>query len=210
MTESDGVNEVVQGGIIAALTAAASAASMAAQARADRLHKAAANQDAELHQLEAQFDSERKLAIAELRSVEHQDQLSADQAARAWRLAETWQHEPEFGQVRDALAKRIQAEFGADPRDQRTVTDLAATSVVVSSVVQAEATDRAAWDSVERRQQSAAQMNEAEVPEQLVAAAAVADLANATPPTAAVTKPRVGARSVARSHGPQKGLDLQR
>lgn len=217
MNDSDGIEDVVQSGVMAALTAASTVASIAAQARADSLRKAAQNQDTEVNQLHERFEAERQMAAAELRGLEHQDQLTVEEATRAWQLAETWKTDPGISEKREALAKRIEAAFGVDPRGEHrnaAAADRVATAAVVASVLQEEAADNSlAWDSSARRKQSAAQMKKAGLSETEIVTATTADLANATPPTEAIAQSRGTKKKRSpsiRGRRAQKAADLQR
>ena len=91
MSESDGVDEVVGGGIRLAVTAAGLVGERLAQARVQRAREAEAASVQEARRLEARLDAERAGARAQLAQVEREgwwENAGPDDVADAWETAQ--------------------------------------------------------------------------------------------------------------------------
>jgi hypothetical protein len=128
--ESDGIDEVFEGQLRVAITAAGQIGERIARAREEAQHRAQASSEQEARELASRLAAEQRTARAELGAVhrpEWWDHATAEQIGRSHQLARAWANEdPEAvraGQrIRDEVRTRHGIDVdntGADPEDVR-------------------------------------------------------------------------------------------
>lgn len=121
MSESDGVDEAVGGGIRLAVTAAGLVAERMAQARAERAKAAEAVSVEEARRLEARLGVERATARAQLSQVDRDgwwENADVDDVADAWETAQSWrQLDPMAGRAAERIEREVRDRYGIDVAD---------------------------------------------------------------------------------------------
>lgn len=152
--DNDGVDEVLEGTLRVALTAAGRLAEMAARDREQAARAAQSTSENEARQLQARLDAERSAARAQLAPVRQDswwDKARTEDIAAAWQTAVTWQRlDPEAAAAVTVIRQQVQDRFSVD----------VATFRPDSSSVQA-APDEHGRAPVPRRGQGAAEQAEA-------------------------------------------------
>lgn len=121
MSESDGVDEVVGGGVRLAITAAGLVGERVAQARAERARQAEAASTDESHRLEARLSAERAAALAQLAQVERAgwwQSASVADVTDVWETAQTWRElDPIAERATERITREVQDRYGVDTDD---------------------------------------------------------------------------------------------
>lgn len=121
MSESDGVDEVVGGGIRVAITAAGLVAERLAQGRAQRAREAEAASIEEIRRLEARLDVERSTARAQLAQVDRDgwwENAGVSDVADAWETAQSWrQLDPVAERAAERIEREVRDRYGVDVHD---------------------------------------------------------------------------------------------
>lgn len=213
MYDQDGMDEAFHGTFTMLMTSAASVAARVADLHAQRVRADSAEQHEEAARLSSQLTAERAAATAEISlQLRRRNVMNPEEAARAWTLAEAWAtRDPEVVTLRDQLAERIKSERGFDPRNTtaRTATELAGIATVVQAD-RAQAAAELAYDSPERRANTANARAAAGLNKDLVDVTVRADIANAEPPTSAPAAAAHRARKSGRALTPDKEITLSR
>ena len=168
MSEPDGVDELVAGGLRVAVTAAGLVAQRVAETRAEQARRAHAASAAEARRLEAQYDAERAAARAQLSLVERDSWWKAakvDDVADAWQTAQSWRGvDPDVDRAAERIRTEVRDRYGVDV-DVPTGIDSARLEQAVS--------EREAATAARRRAREAGEQLEAAV---VVAADSAAEL----------------------------------
>jgi colicin import membrane protein len=127
MSEADGANEFVEGGLRVAVTAAGMLAERAARAREERARQAQAGSVAEARELQARLEAERAAARAYLAQVEQDGwwpQARVEDVAQAWETAQTWHDaDPDVARAADRIRREVRDRYGIDVDDARPDRD---------------------------------------------------------------------------------------
>ncbi|MFQ1004381.1 hypothetical protein [Modestobacter sp. SSW1-42] len=125
MSEPDGVDKVVGGGLRVALTAAGLVAEHLARARAERMRRETAESTASARELAARLVAERAAARAQLAVVDRRewwDNAQARDVADAWETAQLWrQVEPEAERAVATIVREVRDRYGVDLEDRSPV-----------------------------------------------------------------------------------------
>lgn len=132
--QSDGMDDVLDGTLRVALTAAGRLAEMAARDIEQSARAAQGASENEARQLQARLDAERSAARAQLAPVRQDDwwdKARTTDIARAWQTAATWQQvDPEAAAAVAVIGQQVQKRFDvdidstkADPRSVQTLLD---------------------------------------------------------------------------------------
>lgn len=119
MTEdNDGVDEVLEGTLRVALTAAGRLAEMAARDREQAARAAQSASEHEARQLQARLDAERSAARAQLAPVRQDgwwDKARTEDIAVAWQTAVTWQRlDPQAAAAVTVIRQQVKDRFNVD------------------------------------------------------------------------------------------------
>ncbi|GAB4082755.1 hypothetical protein GCU67_20240 [Modestobacter muralis] len=118
MSESDGVDEVVGGGVRVAITAAGLVAERLAEARVQRARQAEAASVEETRRLEARLTAERAAARAQLTQIDREgwwDNAGVDDVADAWETAQAWrQLDPAAERAAERIEREVRDRYGVD------------------------------------------------------------------------------------------------
>jgi len=129
MSEADGVDEVVAGGLRVAVTAAGVVAERLAQARADRAHELQQDNVAEARHLEAQYRAELAAARGRLSVVEREGWWQAakvNNVADAWQTARQWRGaDPDVDRAADRIRTEVRDRYGVDVTDPAGISSTA-------------------------------------------------------------------------------------
>lgn len=169
--QSDGMDDVLDGTLRVALTAAGRLAEIAAREQEQSARAAQGASENEARQLQARLDAERSAARAQLAPVRQDDwwdEARTSDIARAWQTAATWQQvDPEAAAAVTVIREQVQKRFdvdidtiGADPRSVQTLLDehgLAAPRRGRAAAQQAEAAILLAADDRSRAASTAAE-----------------------------------------------------
>jgi len=121
MSESDGVDEAVGGGIRIAVTAAGLVAERMAQARAERAKAAEAVSEKEARRLEARLGVEGATARAQLSQVDRDgwwDNAGVSEVADAWETAQAWRRlDPLAERAAERIEREVRLRYGVDVHD---------------------------------------------------------------------------------------------
>ncbi len=132
--QSDGMDDVLDGTLRVALTAAGRLAEIAAREQEQSARAAQGAGENEARQLQARLDAERSAARAQLAPVRQDDwwdKARTSDIARAWETAATWQQvDPEAAAAVTVIRQQVQKRFdvdidtiGANPRSVQTLLD---------------------------------------------------------------------------------------
>ncbi|MFC3688917.1 hypothetical protein [Aquipuribacter hungaricus] len=133
--QSDGMDDVLDGTLRVALTAAGRLAEIAAREQEQSARAARGVSENEARQLQARLDAERSAARAQLAPVRQDDwwdKARTSDIARAWQTAATWQQvDPEAAAAVTVIRQQVQKRFdvdidtitAADPRSVQTLLD---------------------------------------------------------------------------------------
>ena len=125
MSEPDGVDEVVGGGLRLAITAAGLAGERLTQARAQRARQAEADSREEARRLAVRLDAERATARAQLASVEREgwwENAAPSDVADAWETAQSWrQLDPLADRAVERIEREVRERYGLDVGDLDTL-----------------------------------------------------------------------------------------
>jgi hypothetical protein len=157
MSEADGANEFVEGGLRVAVTAAGMLAERAARAREERARQAQAGSVAEARELQARLEAEQAAARAYLARVEQNTwwpQARVEDVAQAWETAQTWRDaDPDVARAADRIRREVRDRYGIDVDDARPDRDALERALV----------ERQRTDEERRRAQGAREELEAAV-----------------------------------------------
>lgn len=116
--DNDGVDEVLEGTLRVALTAAGRLAEMAAREREQTARAARSASENEARQLQARLDAERSAARAQLAPVRQDgwwDKARTEDVAVAWQTAVTWQRlDPEAADAVTVIRQQVKDRFDVD------------------------------------------------------------------------------------------------
>lgn len=119
MSESDGIDETIRGGMRTAITAAGYAGQQVAQVVTDRARAAAQERELAARDLQARYDAERASARAHVAVVDRQEWWeTATQAkvARVWETANAWRgQDPDIDRAAQTIDRQVQERYGVDP-----------------------------------------------------------------------------------------------
>lgn len=126
MTDTDGINEAVEGAERIVVMTAARIAETVSRVRRELVERARARDEREAAEYRARYDAQRALARAELRPIADEGwwrRASVDEVARAYEVAATWRDEdPQIAQLHSQLSQRVRERFGFDPSTDEPVT----------------------------------------------------------------------------------------
>lgn len=232
MSESDGVEETVSQTMRVAVTAAARAGEALMRLRQAESQRAAEESQARAQELQERLDAEMLAARTAYRGVDDpawwasaspQDVANAYETATAWRDVDE-----EAARVQARIEAEVLERYGvnldattgdvATTLEERTASSAQEQDSEVDAAVYAAAAERAdapaelAWDSRERREETAGDLSAQIKDERAVEAKMRADVAQAHPAADAVRAPQArGAKArTARGAGQrqqQRGLD---
>ncbi|MEV4991576.1 hypothetical protein [Pseudarthrobacter sp. LMD1-1-1.1] len=164
MTESDGIEEAIEGMSRVGLTVAGRLGEQLARAREQELRRAQAAEEQQARELQARFDAERAAARAQLAPVMDNrwwDTASGRDVERAHEAATAWKdHDPAARDAAEVIRDQVQRRYGLD------VDNLGADDASV-----AEALAKAERDREQAEQERRAARNETAEAGQLLAEA---------------------------------------
>jgi hypothetical protein len=125
MSEPDGVDEVVGGGLRVAATAAGLVAEHLARARAERVRQATADSATAAREMAARLTAERAAARAQLAPVDRSewwDQARVRDVADVWETAQQWRREePAAERAVATITREVRDRYGVDLEDRTPV-----------------------------------------------------------------------------------------
>jgi hypothetical protein len=228
---SDGIAEEVERHIQLALGVALLAAQKAAEARRRGLTEAEARSQSQGQQMRAQLNRERELARARVEAV-HDDQwwqqAQPEEVATMSRTVEEWRDPAlgvdtgDFDAAHERMAQEVNDRWSLDLSQVATLAriddaaaandQLAATKAAVEQAGIAASTNTAGETSTSavRREQMRDRLAEAAVPDDAVEARMLADMAQARPVAAAVSRDQAAEQQPNRSHQRSVGRERLR
>jgi colicin import membrane protein len=118
MSESDGIEEAIEGISRVGLTVAGRLGEQLARAREQELRRAQAAEEQQARELQARFDAERAAARAQLAPVmdnRWRDTANARDIERAHETATAWKdHDPAARDAAEAIRDQVQRRYGLD------------------------------------------------------------------------------------------------
>lgn len=118
MSESDGIDEAIRGGMRTAITAAGYAGQQIAQAITDRARTAAQASQEEARELRARYDAERAAARAHVAVVDRPEwweTATAEKVARVWETAHAWrEQDPDIDRAAQIIEHQVRERHGVD------------------------------------------------------------------------------------------------
>jgi len=142
MSEPDGADEIVGGGLRLAATAAALVGQRIAEARAEAARQAAEADAQQARQMGTRLTAERNAARAQYGVVDRDDwwrTAGAGDVADVWQTAQSWRDlDPEAGRALDRIRTQVRDRYGVDLDDggevdrdalERAVTERQAATV---------------------------------------------------------------------------------
>jgi len=121
MSEPDGVDEVVAGGLRVAITAAGAVAEHLARVRAERVRQVTAENTAATRAMATRLGAERAAARAQLALVDREEWWRNGRVrdiADAWETAQLWrQVEPEAERAAATIIREVRDRYGVDLED---------------------------------------------------------------------------------------------
>lgn len=209
--DSDGVNDVMDGGARVALTLAGQMGERLARQREQASREARALADAEAREVQARLTAERAVARAQLAPVERDawwETATTKQITDALQVAVTWQAvDPQAAAAAAVIQRQVQQRYGVNvdqlnsrpdrPGELRSEAgrdaagpDGAAERTAAGRILADGAQDDGLeYDSPARRQERAARLTEQGQDPESVAAVMSADVSQARPARDAVTTP---------------------
>lgn len=116
--ESDGIDEVFEGQLRVAITAAAQIGERFARAREDAQRRAQATGEQEARELASRLAAEQRTARGEMGAVhrsEWWDNATAEQIGHSYRFARAWANEdPEAGRAEQRIRDELRTRYGID------------------------------------------------------------------------------------------------
>ena len=158
VTESDGIEEAIEGQIRVAITAASRVGEMIARAREESARRAQAASEREARELASRFEAEKQAARVELSSVyrsEWWDKATVDEIGSVYTTARAWAGE-------DTEAMRAEQRIRDEVRTRYGVDAVGADGSIVPAAMREEArADQARADAAGERRRAAVDEAEA-------------------------------------------------
>ena len=217
--DSDGVNDVMDGGARVALTLAGQVGERLAREREQAAREARALADADAREVQARLAAERAAARAQLAPVEHDawwETATTKQITEALQVAVTWQAvDPQAAAAAAVIQRQVQQRYGVsvyqlnsrpdrsgEPRseagrDAAGPEGAAERTEAGHILADGAQSDGLEYDSPARRQERAARLTEQGQDPESVAAVMSADVSQARPARDFVTVPSTRASTAA-------------
>src|SRR5699024_7940404 len=118
-SESENIEQAVDGAFRSAVTQAAALGRMVAQMREQKLQRAARQEQALMAQLQRRYDAERHYARVQLAQADHDgwwNTASTQRVASVVATAHAWkERDPEIARLASRVDDRVQARWGIRP-----------------------------------------------------------------------------------------------
>jgi hypothetical protein len=218
MSESDGIEETLEQVMRVSITAAARAGQAAARRRQQEAQRLLDESEVRAGQLQARADAEMRAARTAYAGVEDPiwwATASPRDVAAAYETATAWSDIDEAAaRARDRIEQELRERYAVDPADGQDVgagdrsdkRSEAEVAPLVAAAERADATVQPGWDTRERREQTARNLQSEVKDERAVEAKMRSDVAQAHPVTHA-THAASGRANTAR---PGRGGQRQR
>lgn len=216
MSESDGIDEALDGALRMGLTVAGQVGERLARWLEQEARQAQARSEQAARELTARMDAERAAARAELVVVGREEwwaRATPQEVTRVWEVANTWSRlDPDAARALETIHGQVRDRYGIDtptPRlpGEREQVDAVAADQTRAAARLDEATavriltdddpgnderGRALYDSAERRADLARDLERAGVDGEAIEARVLADTGQGAPAQAAAVAPRRG------------------
>lgn len=127
MSESDGIEEALEGQLRVLVTAATQLGERAARAREAAQRTAAAHSEQEQRELQARFAAEQQLARTQYGQVHNPqwwDNAKPEDISAVWQTTKAWSAEdPEAARAEARMAQEINDRYGITPEELHTAAD---------------------------------------------------------------------------------------
>lgn len=217
MSESDGMDEALDGALRMGLTVAGQVGERVARWLEQQAREAQARSEQAARELTQRMDAERAAARAELAVVGREEwwaRAKPEDVTRVWEVANTWSRfDPDAARALETIREQVRDRYGIDtrPRDaagpveavdaerarvQARLDEATAVRILTDVDPGNDERGRDLYDSAERRNELASDLERAGVDSEAIEARVLADKGQGAPAHAAVTSPtRRGAGS---------------
>lgn len=211
MSESDGMDEALDGALRMGLTVAGQVGERVARWLEQQAREARARSEQSARELTARMDAERAAARAELAVVAREEwwaRAKPEDVTRVWEVAHTWSRfDPDAARALETIRGQVRDRYGIDtrPRDgtgqpveavdadrvraAARLDEATAVRILTDADPGNDARGRDLYDSAERRNGLASDLERAGIDSEAVEARVLADKGQAAPAHAAVASP---------------------